>query len=111
MSQTGIQPASLNKDKHKCVKIMDKQGHIDNDPVTIKWKEGEQVLWSTSLQEGFTIKFDGPGGSPFAHGPTFQVPVGGSISSGIATKGGRYKYTVHGPDGSHDPDVILDPPQ
>lgn len=106
MSQTGTQAAPL----HKHVTIMDEHGHVDIDSIKVMWKNGEQVVWKTTLPKGFKVVFDGPNGSPFDT-DTFEIPAGGTVYSGVSKKGGTFKYSVHGPCGCNDPIVILDPPE
>ena len=71
----------------------------------------EEVEW-VSLEggEGFTVRFDKADGSPFADN-TFEVPSGGSVSSGPIVVGpGEYRYTVYDRhDRKKDPAIIVTP--
>ena len=71
----------------------------------------EEVEW-VSLEggEGFTVCFDKADGSPFAD-DTFEVPSGGSVSSGpIVGEIGYYRYTVYyRHDRKKDPVIIVTP--
>ncbi len=71
----------------------------------------EEVEW-VSLEgcEGFTVRFDKPEGSPFVEN-TFEVPAGGTVSSGqITGELGEYRYTVFDRhDHKKDPVIIVTP--
>ncbi len=79
-------------------------GEVDNEVVNVSRSAGDEVVWS-SAGDGFTITFQT---SPFA-ASTFQVPAGGSISSGPVrpdTGLGRYHYFIKDDNGQGgDPDV------
>src|SRR5262249_5541735 len=95
----GAKPVHVNSDK----------GGVDQDPVTISVGNHEEVTWFAHGNQRATIKFDTTAGSPF-HDDVFVVPAGGSVSSGEAKSGiayKHYKYTVHGPAGQNDPEVII----
>ena len=101
MADAGVQ--------HKHITILDEIGNVDQHEIEVWWDKGEQVIWKTSLAAGFKVVFDGPEGSPFDT-DTFEVPAGGLIQSGVAKRGGRFKYTVHGPGGCNDPFITFHPP-
>jgi plastocyanin len=88
----------------KPVHITNDKGGVDQNSVTLT--SGEEVTWFARGNQKATIRFDSS--SPF-HDTDFSVPAGGSVSSGAAKSGsdGRYKYTVHGPGGKNDPEVII----
>jgi hypothetical protein len=93
---------------HKHVVITDENGKVDKDEIELWRGTGEHVVWSASVTKGFRVVFDGPEGSPF-ESAAFEVPAGGVVHSGEPKKGGRYKYTVHGPSGINDPIIIIKP--
>jgi len=94
----------------KQVHITSSVGDVDLPTVTVSKSGSEEVTWHSHANKPAQIRFDSPDGSPFQKA-TFDVPAGGSISSGpslshVAHK--SYKYTVVGPDGENDPVVIVD---
>lgn len=93
----------------KPVHVTNDKGGVDHDTVDVSVDNEEEVTWFAHGNQKATIKFDGPNGSPFPSAE-FVVPAGGSVSSGKAKSGiayGHYKYTVHGPAGHNDPEVII----
>ena len=101
--------AATQTSNHKHVTIINELGHVDLEEVEVWFERGEQVIWKTPTGHPFRVVFDGPEGSPFDT-DTFHVPAGGMIQSGQARRGGRFKYTVHGPGGANDPILNLHPP-
>jgi hypothetical protein len=83
-------------------------GKVDKDPVHVSKKAGHQVTWFSRGKA--SIEFSSSDGSPFEK-TTFQVPAGGSVSSGpakpTATAEKAYKYSVVGENGTEDPTVII----
>ena len=82
-------------------------GEVDNEVVNVSRSAGDEVVWSSD-GDGFTISFQA---TPFA-ASTFQVPAGGSASSGPVRPGaalGRYPYFISDDsDGKGaDPDVDI----
>jgi hypothetical protein len=79
---------------------------VDYEVVNIRQSAGEQVEWH-STGDGFIIEFDS---SPFVQSK-FEVPAGGSISSGPVRDDAafaRYHYTIRSRANlamSADPDV------
>lgn len=69
----------------------------------------EEVEWVSMDGSGYTVNFDKGDGSPFAD-DYFEVPSGGSVSSGpITGRVGTYGYTVRDRSGKHhkDPAIIV----
>jgi len=94
----------------KDVRITSDVGDVDQPSVSVSRSGGEEVTWHSYAGKAATIKFNSAAGSPFLK-PEFDVPAGGSVSSGPAVSGASrkpYKYTVVGPDGENDPVVIID---
>ena len=93
----------------RSVHITSDAGDVDQPEIRVSRLMGEQVTWSTRGRSA-TVVFDAPEGSPFQYA-SFEVPAGGSVSSGPATAdaSGPYKYTVVGHSGRNDPIVIVDP--
>ncbi len=92
------------------VHITSPQGHVDQTDVTVSKSVGEEVTWHSHENKPATIKFNSREGSPFQKS-TFEVPAGGSVSSGSAQGTAQpkpYKYTVAGPNGENDPVVIIE---
>ena len=90
----------------KPVHIIGDRGEV-NQP-TVRLSSDEEVTWFAHDSQTATILFSQ--GSPFSD-TTFQVPAGGSISSGRIrddAKDQRYKYSVVGPKGKNDPEVIIE---
>ncbi|HLW54979.1 MAG TPA: hypothetical protein VKW06_19250 [Candidatus Angelobacter sp.] len=91
----------------KAVHIISDKGGVDHDSVTIRLSAQEEVTWFAHGNQTATITFEH---SPF-HDSIFTVPAGGSVSTGAA-KGAspyqRFKYTVTGPGGKNDPEVVID---
>jgi len=88
------------------VHIIDDSGHVNPDKVPIH-AHLEEVQWVAD-QHAATIVFTTQG-TPFQD-YAFYVPTGGSVSSGDIKNGvvyGSYKYTVAGPNGGTDPEVII----
>lgn len=93
----------------KPVHITNDKGAVDHNSVAISLGDQEEVTWFAHGNQKATIKFDSADGSPF-HSTEFVIPAGGSVSSGAAKSGSSYKaykYTVHGPAGHNDPEVII----
>jgi|SRR5579864_5967920 len=88
----------------KPVRITNDKGGVDHISVTLT--SAEEATWFAHGNQRATITFDSS--SPF-HDTVFSVPAGGSVSSGAVKAGsaGSYKYTVHGPAGKNDPEVII----
>lgn len=90
------------------VHIITDDGQVDQDTVTIS-ASTDQVTWTAHGEKKALIVFASPDGSPF-HDTLFQVPAGGSISSGPVKSTAdykSYKYTVVGQVGVRDPVVIV----
>lgn len=91
------------------VHILDDFGHVDRSVVQIAPEE--EVCWTNDTGGSALIVFD-RNDSPFAPRWIFRVLPGEQIGSGTPTAGcdpnKRYKYTVVGPKGNHDPVVIID---
>jgi hypothetical protein len=84
-------------------------GEVDQPVIEISRSAKEQVTWFS--KKGAFIAFASPDSSPF-HATTFQIPAGGSVSSGPARPNAEYKeykYTVVGQIGVNDPRVIINP--
>jgi len=84
-------------------------GGVDQDEIEISKSAKEQVTWFS--KKGGFIAFASEDGSPF-NAATFQMPAGGSVSSGAVrpdAEYGEYKYTVVGQIGVNDPKVIIKP--
>ena len=92
------------------VDIIDSQGHVDLESVKVSRHNHEELQWFAHGNESATITFTGPEGSPFQAG-VFHVPAQGSVLSGLAKDDAKYntpyKYTVVGPMGASDPEVII----
>lgn len=87
------------------VGIIDDNGNVDADRVTVNRYKGDEVEWVSSGGPA-TILFDS---SPFGH-KVFNVPAGGAVFSGpVTAPKGEYKYTVKGARGENDPVVVVDP--
>jgi hypothetical protein len=105
--QSTLDQVAGTKGANKPVHIIDDKGTVDRDDVDIYKKSGDEVTWIADVAAS-TIDFTN--GSPFTGGSSFQVPAGGSASSGPVRKDAepkRYKYTVTGPKGHNDPGVII----
>ena len=93
------------------VHIKDNKGQVDHASATISRDAKGEVTWFAYGEEGATIVFSSPDGSPFKES-VFTVPATGSVSSGPVKKTARlhqpYKYTVVGKAGSTVPVVIID---
>jgi len=84
-------------------------GDVDQPVIEISRNGKDQVTWFS--KKGAFIAFASPDGSPF-HDNTFQIPAGGSVSSGPARSNAEYKaykYAVVGRIGVNDPKVIIKP--
>lgn len=94
----------------KDVRITSDDGQVDKDEVKINRELNEEVVWFSHDGKSAIIVFASPDGSPFQE-TQFQVPAGGSVSSGPArhAKKKRYKYAVVGRTGVNDPIIIIDP--
>lgn len=94
----------------KPVHITDDHGKVDDPYVSISMIAHEEVTWFAHDNEPATIVFySQQQGSPFQNS-VFQVPAGGSISSGAIRDDAlhqHYKYSVVGPKGANDPEVII----
>jgi hypothetical protein len=69
----------------------------------------EEIEWVSMDGTGYTVTFDKGDGSPFAD-DCFEVPSGGSVSSGPITGPiGAYGYTARDRSGRHvkDPAIIV----
>jgi hypothetical protein len=89
------------------VNIIDDHGDVDQEETHIH--KGEEVQWFAHGNETATIVFSSVQGSPFP-AYVFQVPAGGSVSTGDIKNGvgyGSYKYSVVAPNGVTDPEVII----
>ncbi|HMF90258.1 MAG TPA: hypothetical protein VKL40_06420 [Candidatus Angelobacter sp.] len=97
----------------KKVKLISSNGQVDANAPIIKFSAGDEIEWSSFQNESADIVFASKYGSPFTSA-RFQVPAGGSVSSGPAIKkpqNGKqdeYKYTVIGQGGLNDPVIIVD---
>jgi len=104
-----VQPlAAANLLTPKAVQIIDDRGNVKPDQITIHAHK-EEVQWLANGNQAATIVFLSEQGSPFPS-YSFQVPAGGSVSTGDIKNGVEYrpyKYIVVGPNGSTDPDVII----
>ena len=107
------------------VVFIDSKGRAVTHVTHVK-RAADEVMWIDQSNAGpWWITFDKPNslenpdpdyrlGSPFG-GATFQVPVNGSVKSGVTgdVAVGTYKYNVRrvGPGGpiTNDPDVDIDP--
>jgi hypothetical protein len=91
------------------VHITNDNGEVDQPTINVNRLKGEQVTWSANSGKA-TIVFTGPKGSPFDQ-HSFEVPAGGSISSGVvkSTASGSYKYDVVGLSKTNDPVIIVEP--
>ncbi len=90
------------------VHILDDYGHVDKDVVHISTGKLEQVEWINQGKDDAQIVFEE---SPFPQ-RIFKVAAGKSTPSDKPTApygDKRYKYTVVGSKGNHDPVVIIDP--
>jgi|SRR5215472_17948006 len=90
----------------KPVHIIGDHGEV-NQP-SVRLSSDEEVTWFANDNQTAKILFEQ--GSPFPD-TTFQVPAGGSISSGRIrddAKNQHYKYSVVGPKGKNDPEVIIE---
>jgi hypothetical protein len=94
----------------KEVHIIDARGQVDEKRVHVNGT-GEELTWFAHGNENATIVFTASQGSPFQQS-VFLVPAGGSVSTGGVTDSAKYnvpyKYTVVGPVGSNDPEVIIE---
>jgi hypothetical protein len=91
------------------VHITSDDGQVDQDSITIS-RTQDQVTWTAHGAKKALIVFATPDGSPF-HDAIFQVPAGGSVSSGPVKSAALpqpYKYSVIGQIGVNDPVVIVD---
>ncbi|HSM86480.1 MAG TPA: hypothetical protein VLT16_10030 [Candidatus Limnocylindrales bacterium] len=102
-------PVATAQRPEKHVHIKNSFGHVDQDEVTISKDGGEEVVWWANGNERAEIDFD-PKDTPFASAH-FDVPANHRVNSGPAVVGPdekrKYKYTVKGPAGPHDPAVII----
>ncbi len=94
----------------KAVHITGKDGQVDQAGVHLSKAAHDEITWFAHDNENATIVFSSPAGSPFQNF-VFHVPGGGSVSSGPIRDHATYqsyKYTVAGPGGANDPEVIID---
>jgi hypothetical protein len=95
----------------KDVHIIDAGGQVDQKSVHVSKSAREEITWFAHGDESATIVFTAAQGSAFEE-VVFSVPAGGSVSTGAVRDSARYdvpyKYTVVGPAGSNDPEVIID---
>lgn len=95
----------------KPVHITDDHGAVDEPYVTISISAHQEITWYAHGNEQATIVFyTQQQGSPFQVS-VFPVPAGGSTSSGQIKTGAlpqHYKYSVIGPKGANDPEVIIE---
>ena len=93
------------------VKITSNDGQVDVQEARVSKSTHEEIVWFAHDGKGAIVVFASPDGSPFQE-TQFQVPAGGSVSSGPALRGAAtgkpYKYTVVGHTGVNDPVVIID---
>ena len=93
----------------KAVHITDRNGHVDQPKIHLSEVANDQVAWFAHLNDSATIVFTSSEGSPF-QSPLFEVPAGGCVCSGAIREGAKYqsyKYSVVGPAGVTDPEVII----
>jgi hypothetical protein len=94
----------MNNEKH--IRITTNNGQVDHDNQPIK-KNGEEAVWDSGTGAAFQVVFRAD--SPFDRNE-FNVPAGGSVSSGTARADAAdkpYKYDVVGPGGTNDPTIII----
>ena len=93
---------------HKDVQIISDDGQVD--PVDVDIYQGQEAIWfAHNNQAGATIQFSSADGCPF-YQSVFQVPAGGTVSSGLFrsdAQSKRYKYTVKGSVAQSDGGVII----
>jgi hypothetical protein len=93
------------------VHITSDDGQVDQATVRIRKSAQEEVTWFAHGAQTATIVFASRDGSPFQES-VYHVPTGGSVSSGpikgAAQYNKPYKYSVVGPGGVNDPEVIID---
>lgn len=95
----------------KPVHIIGDRGEVNQPSVHLSLSSDEEVTWFAHGNQAAKIDFSCEQGSPFQDS-VFQVPAGGSISSGRIKHGANkqsYRYKVVGPNGTNDPEVIIDP--
>ncbi|MGH9566062.1 MAG: hypothetical protein ACRD4I_08775 [Candidatus Angelobacter sp.] len=93
------------------VRLIELEGEVDQPTITLSRDAKDQVTWYAHKNHKAIIAFASPDGSPF-HDTIFQVPAGGSVSSGPVKSTAQYKeykYTVIGHCGVNDPKVIIRP--
>lgn len=93
----------------KAVHITGKDGQVDQTRVNLSKGAHDEITWFAHGKETATIVFSSSSGSPF-QSSVFHVPAGGSISGGPIKSDATpqsYKYTVVGPGGVNDPEVII----
>jgi hypothetical protein len=91
----------------KAVNIIDRNGHVDQPKIHLSEVADDEVAWFA--HDNATIVFTSSEGSPF-QSPLFEVPAGGCVCSGAIREGAKYqsyKYSVVGPAGVTDPEVII----
>ena len=94
----------------KPVHIIGDRGEVDQESVNLSKGGHEELTWFAHDNETATIVFSSQQRSPFA-ASVFHVPAGGSISSGAIRDDAAYrsyKYSVVGPKGTTDPEVIIE---
>src|SRR5262245_65406471 len=97
----------------KKVKLISSNGQVDANAPIIKFSAGDEIEWSSFQNESADIVFASKYGSPFTSA-RFQVPAGGSVSSGPAIKKTRHgkqdenKYTEIGKGRVNDRVVRLE---
>lgn len=99
--------------KVKNIHIVDPQGHVDDDPLTLSYSGGDQAAWISDGGE-FAVVFET---SPFAKS-VFAVSDGGTAFSDkvvvpydpLDPKKNDYKYSVKGPKTTGiDPKIRIGP--
>ena len=92
------------------VHIKTHDGQVDNTSVTVSVGAHHEVRWWANGNDGAKIVFTG-NKLPFQE-RVFFVPAHGTVSTGEAIcapdPNVHYKYTVIGPAGETDPEVIID---
>jgi hypothetical protein len=99
-------PVKARKEVH----ITSHEGKVDHDNIHLSQSGEDDVTWFSFDNKKAIVVFASPDGSPFAQS-RFDVPAGGSTSSGPVTATAQkknYKYTVIGEFGVNDPVIIID---
>ncbi|MGH9569592.1 MAG: hypothetical protein ACRD4F_08120, partial [Candidatus Angelobacter sp.] len=87
------------------IRVVEEDGKVDQPEIILSRAAKEEVTWFAHGSHKAIIAFASPDGSPF-HDTIFQVPAGGSVSSGPVKSTAQYKeykYTVIGHCGVNDP--------